>query len=451
MNVDFDSLSHSQKSLGGVFDCSSSGSALARQLRGCAIIICTLLVAFSLSSCGEKNESNSYLGIILGNTPNSPNVSDIFYPCEGDGDECRDTEISTNILTALQEQTDSCKNGFINSEHFEFYNVNPAQKLLGESKNKLKCDAKTLKRQDNQNKENKKKLKESIDEWSKPDYDGADYFGSIMKMANDFVDKCKDACKKQTGKNAFNAKIFVLGSGLSDFGDLNFAQSAYLYESKPNEIVESLIKSISTIQKTLENRDMYKNITIEFAGLGRVISPQPNLKEEQVKIVKEIYRLIFEAIGFQVKIDSTDLTAEEYQNSIATDNILNVTPIAKNDPIHIIIGEGVVKFKPNSPIEFDASTPSDVVKDYIKRIAELYHDRSIGVIGYVADTGHNTEQGTRDLSQGRADTIRSIFIDTFGFSPTKITAIAGGIGKNPQKDYSESELAKNRYIDIEVK
>lgn len=411
----------------------------------------------SLVSCCVSCEKPipQYIGVVVGNTPNSPSVADIFYPCKetspGSEDNCTDTEVSNDLMNKLNGISAKCDKGVISADSLEFTSVNPSliDSLNSGSDIKLKCDAKTGKRKITQTEQNKKELRGAFSELNTPTYNGADYFGAVNHMADGFLEKVKSYLESSKKKQiSFSADIFVLGSGLSDSGLLNFAVSNYLYKGS----AQSIAKKFLEMHPSLRNPDYYQNITLHFAGLGNVVKPQPLLDEteKQSEKIKDIYENIFKGLGYKVVIDPASASIADYENVIQTDYRVNVTPIGGCDPVSLIYGEDKIKFKGNSYSAFDDATPSSKVKSIIKEIANTYRDSKIVVEGYEAQlTPERVEKS--DLTQSRADVIRGIFTEDFKFNSSRITAVGKGTGPYEQQSFTdEKELSKNRIIKIKI-
>ena len=107
-----------------------------------------------------------------------------------------------------------------------------------------------------------------------PRASGANYLEAIL-LARDEVDD--------------DANIVVIGSGLSDTGDLNFVGSNILTDSKAEaDVVGQVID---------EHQDALRGSDITLMGLGDTVAPQSSLSSTQREVVRNIYKEVIRGLG----------------------------------------------------------------------------------------------------------------------------------------------------------
>ena len=143
------------------------------------------------------------------------------------------------------------------------------------SKNK---PAKNISASNNKFRSLSKELNKAID--TSPTDGGADYLGGIL-YANDLISSGSE-----------HPLILVIGSGYSDSGVLDFANSDLLSRAASNEeSVTALMSQSRTIQE-----GMLSGVSIYWYNMGEVVKPQNDMDAYKA-ILKSIYRTAFNYLG----------------------------------------------------------------------------------------------------------------------------------------------------------
>ena len=128
-------------------------------------------------------------------------------------------------------------------------------------------------------KQSAEKIKEKVIsqiESSRAVVDGADYLEAIRNAAGYARDKEKTL-------------IYIIGSGLSDSGLLNFAEDKVL--TKNIDEIKNYVAS------NVKDKNELSGLTIVWDGLGETVSPQVPLRQEIKNDLNEIYRTVFRELG----------------------------------------------------------------------------------------------------------------------------------------------------------
>jgi outer membrane protein OmpA-like peptidoglycan-associated protein len=388
-----------------------------------------------LAGCGDKKEVKDYVGLVIGATANTPKISQLYTNSSSN----KFSNMLINDISTLK--TDDI------TEKFKVVNVSPGSTIANTtaSLDGLSSYANTPQRKRAELKKNKETIATELDK-EEPDYQGADYFNSIIQIADYFVEHQDDAAaetKKTSRKKGLSADIFVLGSGLSDSGVLNFSTGGFISsEETAKDIAETFLDENEDL---VANAKSYKGITVYFSGLGIGVAPQPTLSKEQIKKVEDIYTYIFEKLNFSV--DTSSIIASKDFASVKTTHTVNITPIGKCDAFELRFGEDKIKFAANSAVQFDPATPGTNVQAILEEVADMAKasNATITIEGYIANP---TDAAATDgvLGQGRASTIKSILVDKFGVPAANINAVSGGFGQNPEPSNDEKYLTMNRYV-----
>ena len=262
---------------------------------------------------------------------------------------------------------------------------------------------------------------------------GADYLEAIQTAADSVEDKSK-------------ALIYVIGSGLSDQGLLNFADNGILYSDSKAESIADQVASY------IDDNVALKGITIVWDGLGQVTAPQLSLDETAKKKLKDIYDNLFHALGasksnvrFKNKLNS--------ENSVETNATIKPTPTDEK-----IIDWGVsfsadTTFAGNSAT-FTNQVDTESVADEIASKAIEHPSAKITVTAYMSRGYCGRQDIDQDLLNARLAAINNL-LTSRGIDASRISLILGGFGDAPECDeagnYIEVEAAKNRRVDVNVK
>ena len=222
-------------------------------------------------------------------------------------------------------------------------------------------------------------------------------------------------------------KILILDSGLSTSGVLDFRNN--LLSANTDTIVNALAEKHNIPDLT--------GITVEWYGFGNVRSPQESLSHEQEYHLKEIWDAIITKGGGTPHINKGD------DNPLfAKDDLPYVTPVilTQEPPLSfdfepcileedthpfqapVFLDEERVRFEPDS----DSYVDYDLAVSTIKPIAEyLIAHPTFQILLIGATAGDSNSEYSRDLSQRRADAVKTTLVE-LGTSSSQIITIGLG-------------------------
>lgn len=337
------------------------------------------------------------LAIIIGNTNNTPvpsisgDISDAIVGTmlQHKGDKIKDLVDAIKIISAVKNP--------------EVVSLEPSElklEKIGNNKSNAERAARS----------NVQEIEKKISSIGPRD-NGANYMEAIMK-ARDNV------------KNG--SKIIVIGSGLSDSGDLNFSKSNILTNEKErNDAIKKITEKYSS--KQLENYE------IVFYGLGDTASPQESLSSIQKEIVRETYTEIVRRLGGEAKINTKTQAGPPAEYSY----LVGTTDTGCGD-IGFVFDDNDLKFVGNQANYVDKTAALNslgVIIDAWKNNNDAI--KLITIDGYIAHF-----PGVSNLSQERADTVMRTLVDA-GVPPAQIVAKGQGFGPHEQD-------AQNRIVKVNI-
>lgn len=286
------------------------------------------------------------------------------------------------------------------------------------SKNK---PAKNISASNNKFRSLSKELNKAID--TSPTDGGADYLGGIL-YANDLISSGSE-----------HPLILVIGSGYSDSGVLDFANSDLLSRAASNEeSVTALMSQSRTIQE-----GMLSGVSIYWYNMGEVVKPQNDMDAYKA-ILKSIYRTAFNYLGVKRQDLNRNLPisgdAESVKSGYTVQQVY-ADELKVGDTFSV--NERIGKFEGNKAILINP----DQVKVALSQFASKYNPNSgtrLKLTGYIA---FNASGST--LGFDRAEVIRDI-LASLGIPMEKMD-IHGVDG--PPADDSLSDEEKRTVI-IEV-
>lgn len=334
------------------------------------------------------------VALVIGNTQNTPapsiseDISEIIRGTmlQHKGDDAYELADSIKIISATKEP-----------EVIDLDVTSMKLREIGNNNSNAKRSAEI----------NIKALSEKI-ESSVPKDNGANYLEAILKA--------RDNVKE-------GSRILVIGSGLSDSGELNFSMSNILTNEQTRNDVLGHIKE-------KYGNDYMEGFSVDFYGLGDSTPPQEPLSTKQKEIVREIYRRLIRDLGGSVDIHTKTLLG----GSVETTFVVGTTDTGCGD-IDLVFDDNNLKFISNEATFTDNSTAKQSLMT-VKEIWDDYRDniQSIQVDGYIAHY-----PGPDDLSQKRADLVKKVLID-LGISPDRIIATGRGFG--PYEQDTQNRIVK---------
>ena len=398
-----------------------TGLYIAAGALGAVVIIAVVCLTGSKSSeyCPEKYNLTVRNNVCV--AEDTDDVVEDYYILYGN--TANVPQIDLTALDSLKEQL--YPSVFVNSKTtVNLYSVTPS----GELYDTVKIDGKSqsLQKQKKDLKKMDEKLKAAM-EGAKVSEDGAQYLEAILDIAGE-----SDRSEKSA--------IYVIGSGLSDGGMLNFVQTDLL-NTDTDVIIEYLAN------KQLFEKYSLKGLEITWVNIGLTSEPQDPLTAIEKKKVEEIYKSVLNKLGAKViftqeKNAETDQKATEYKVGI-------VETIEQNDPIFEFSDEaigfvaGTANFK-------DVAQAEEALMKVVNRA--LSTGKNIVVTGYMSN-GQCNYEADKSLSGQRAEAVKNILVEN-GVSESRITVVNGGVlnadeCKNGKYD---SEIAQtNRKVIIEFK
>lgn len=321
------------------------------------------------------------IAIVIGNTQNTPAPS-----LSGDVAET----ISSTMLTHKGEDTDVLVDSikFISAiKQPAVIDLDGDVKLSGISHNNsnAKRDAKR----------NITAIEKKLNNLP-PRNNGANYLEAIMEARSNVKS---------------GSRIIVIGSGLSDSGDLNFSKTNLLTSEEARK---------RTIQEVSEKygSNYLEGYLVEFYGLGDTALPQEALSNIQKDIVRDLYKDIIRKLGGTVTISTRTQTGD----AVATKYVVGTTDTGCGD-IKLIFDDEDLKFLGDKATFIDEASALKALSS-IYDIWDKQHDtiERIQIDGYTAHY-----PGADTLSQERADSVKDALV-RLGISSDKLTATGKGYG-----------------------
>lgn len=264
---------------------------------------------------------------------------------------------------------------------------------------------------------------------SKAEVNGADYLEAI-RMAAYYSDKKDDTL------------IYVIGSGLSDSGLLNFAGDSLLTKYSTNEITESF-------KKTVSDKNELRGLTIVWQGMGETVKPQSSLSTTFRDKEKRIYESILTSLG----IDKSDIhfSSDSITGKNNVETTVKVTSL--KDAITIIFSndDSSLAFAPNEATFID---PGSAKSEIQKFVAD--HPDSQFIIKSYMSRGMCDNGIDEGLLEGRSMATKNL-LKQVGVSSSDIEIEKGELGDSKEcpngliHEPAVTELAKqNRKVVIKV-
>lgn len=381
-----------QKRYGSAFTFASS---TRKNFAGLSVLLLIVLSIYGLTPYVPP--SSKEIVIVLGNTKNTPlpKISqEVALAIEGTmlqhkGEDKEELADSIKIVSAVK-----------NPRVVRLDSADINLKEIGKNSSNAKRSAAI----------NVKAIEEKIGKLQPTD-NGADYLEAILKARDNA---------------AQGSRIIVIGSGLSDNGDLNFSKSNIL----TNE--ESRQASMDKLREKYGS-DYLETYIVDFYGLGDSVSPQEPLSSKQKTIVRDIYRSTIRSLGGTADIHTSTLVGD----AVNTSFVVGTTDTGCGD-IGLIFDDDNLKFVSDQAVFSDPLAAKNSLAS-IRTIWDKYKDtiQLIQVDGYIAHY-----PGPDTLSQKRADLVKKVLVE-LGVPADKITATGKGFGPN-QLD------AQNRMVKVNI-
>ena len=256
----------------------------------------------------------------------------------------------------------------------------------------------------------------------KPDNNGANYLEAVITASNN------------VGQGA---NVIVIGSGLSDQGDLDFAGTNILTDEEERQ------NAIEDVIAKYGNQALI-GYNVVFYGLGDTVEPQAPLSNYQKQIVRDIYSDVVTGLGGRVTIGRGTMSGPAVETSYTVD-----TTDTGCGNVEMTFNDDQVKFNPDKTTFVDEAAAREALQR-AKDFYDQYSDsvESIQIDGY---TAHYTSK-VENLSQARADAVRQLLVD-MGLPPEKLVATGRGYGPFEYNDNQSNDDvdSQNRMIKLTIK
>lgn len=252
-----------------------------------------------------------------------------------------------------------------------------------------------------------------------PTDDGANYLDAILEARREL----------SAGQNT-KTTIVVIGSGLSDSGDLDFAHSDTLSGilNAKSGVVDAAVDKIADMIDSKYGMNYLDGYRVVFYGLGDTVAPQEQLRPNQKNVVSHIYSKLIQRLGGVADVENG---AGVTGKSVATDYVVSTTDTGCGD-VGLTFDDESVKFVANSAAFADPLA----ARSALRSVETIYEKGSgnitgIQVDGYIAHVNVTGET----LSQARANAVKALLVD-MGMPASKVTAKGKGFGPHniPAKD-----------------
>lgn len=256
------------------------------------------------------------------------------------------------------------------------------------------------------NKKSAKKIKDAVIkqiESSHATVNGADYLEAIRNAALYTKDKG-------------NALIYVIGSGLSDTGLLNFADGDLLFGHSTEEIR-------GAISDAIDDKKALRGLTVFWEGLGDTIEPQEQLNADLKQKEKDIYSATLQELGLnegnfiEKKTTVKSEKNESVKTTVKTTSVKNQTLVFdySSDNSELAFNPGTAVFKDKKAAEAE-------VKNFVKK-----YKNAIYTIKPFQSRGMCDRDKDEELLNSRSEATKQLFIDA-GVSVADIRTEEGEIG-----------------------
>ena len=193
--------------------------------------------------------------------------------------------------------------------------------------------------------------------------------------------------------------IVLMDSGLSTAGPLSYRDES-MFDVLPADEAAYL--------KAQQQLPELRGRSVVLVGLGGTAEPQPELDTALRGRVVELWKAVVSASGAAC-VDSVGIASRR----TALDTTVPVTriPLPKNDPpppcgTTVLRDSGAVGFVPDQAELRDRAAAEGTLQQIVDQVAK--GQQKVLLVGNTATVG--PEQGLRDLSRARAETVKAILV-----------------------------------------
>lgn len=210
-----------------------------------------------------------------------------------------------------------------------------------------------------------------------------------------------DVARRVLSTSQDTKRLIIFSSGLSTTGVLNFAKNPELLNTNPSEIVDKLFNSKSIPDLS--------GIDIVWFGLCDVAGNQEKLSNQHESQLENIWRAILES----AKVNSLDIRLDVPLCGTGEDENVEYPPVSIVESSGILeLPEDEIGFMPDQAVfvsEIDAIETLKYYAECIMAGAGEYY-----IVGSTATVG--SAASSVDLSEKRAEAVKSILCSTYGIS-----------------------------------
>ncbi|MFA7325839.1 MAG: OmpA family protein [Candidatus Kapaibacterium sp.] len=224
-----------------------------------------------------------------------------------------------------------------------------------------------------------------------------------------------------------------------------FLSPTISYTHRFGNVVSDLDWTISTINLGVQLKYSIKDKPI-------VKEPEPVVPIEPEIIVPIATSAI--AANFQVKLNeeySSDTIFVKYDKDLKFEAILGYVFFEENNttipPRYDLISNKEAEVFKTDKLNFDNSLSGyHNILNILGQRFQKFPEVKIDLVGCNSD--FDIEQGNKELSQKRAETVRDYFVNTWKLNPDRFTISARNLPETPSKTDNEYGRAENRRVEI---
>ncbi len=260
------------------------------------------------------------------------------------------------------------------------------------------------------------------------------------------------------GRNTIDGdvKVIVIGSGISDSGDLDLSNKDILAKLDSN--IEEVVNSPEFIQIYSGKEKNLKGAEIFWEDFGTIVSPQRQPTENQIQNLKRMYEEIIEGEGANKKnIDIRIGAGISEEGGIETEEEVKLIEFSLDDNAWAKRWNEGISFS-NSDIGFVAQTKhlslenKNKFKEMIREDVDNSGDIRIEIIGVEAKAGKCPTQRGTEYALARAEEVKNILLE-MGVSNDRLVARSWNDKDNIPDECASGRMdsgiqAKNRIVTI---
>lgn len=259
----------------------------------------------------------------------------------------------------------------------------------------------------------------------------------------DYLEAIRTAIRYSDDKE--DTLIYIIGSGLSDSGLLNFANDKLLTTKGTDDILASL-------EKKIDNKNEMSGVTIIWNKMGETTEPQTPLNNMLKNKEQNIY---IEALKkFGVKEESIIIVNKSSSSSDknGVNSSVKTTPV-KDEALTFTFSNDNSKlaFVPDTNYFVKESEAKEEMRKFVSEHPGYYFVVTSYMSRGWCDNGENT-----DLIESRSEATKELLVSV-GVSEADIIIEKGGIGKADEcprgpihEPVDSVEAQKNRIVEISL-